>query len=202
MFSRKYLYITIVIACIVAAAVLFIAGSPRYSPSPTTTTLVTTTPTAITTPTSTPMAGVLVYSGSREHFLANYYYQALHIPSEGVVTKVYFVGDVTAKEILDWYKSNLVGYKVVAEYGITTISTPEGSIEWGAIVFKKRWGWNWDLGVWVSCGLLSTLGFIDLGAPFIGAHIIGLHPFGETPTHSSPSSSSGSQLWETPTSWL
>ncbi|MEM4465261.1 MAG: hypothetical protein QXJ95_06875 [Ignisphaera sp.] len=149
MFSRKYLYITIVIACIVAAAVLFIAGSPRYSPSPTTTTLVTTTPTAITTPTSTPMAGVLVYSGSREHFLANYYYQALHIPSEGVVTKVYFVGDVTAKEILDWYKSNLVGYKVVAEYGITTISTPEGSIEWGAIVFKKDGD---GIGIWALSG--------------------------------------------------
>ncbi|MEM2659537.1 MAG: hypothetical protein QXM05_07210, partial [Zestosphaera sp.] len=30
-------------------------------------------------------------------------------------------------------------------------------------------------GVWVSRCLISTLGFIDLGAPFIGARVIGLH---------------------------
>ncbi|MEM1526554.1 MAG: hypothetical protein QW775_01170 [Ignisphaera sp.] len=95
------------------------------------------------------MAGIPVYSGSREHSLANYYYQALYIPSEGVISKVYFVGDVTAKEILDWYKSSLAGYEVVAEYGITTISTPEGSLEWGAILFKKD---REGVGIWALSG--------------------------------------------------
>jgi len=136
MFSLKYLYIVIAIVCIIVA-VLFIVGSSRYSSSPT------------ITSTSTPMAGIPVYSGSREHSLANYYYQALYIPSEGVISKVYFVGDVTAKEILDWYKSSLAGYEVVAEYGITTISTPEGSLEWGAILFKKD---REGVGIWALSG--------------------------------------------------
>ncbi|MEM0490192.1 MAG: hypothetical protein QXH73_03140 [Ignisphaera sp.] len=148
MFSRKHLYIVIVIACIaiacIVAAVLFIAGSSRYSSNP------TVTPTAtVTSTSSTPIAGIPVYRGSIEHFLASYYYTLLGIPREGVIYKVYLVGNATAKDILNWYKSNLAGYEVVADYGINTISTPEGSVEWGAILFKKD---REGVGIWALSG--------------------------------------------------
>ncbi|MEM1916276.1 MAG: hypothetical protein QXU00_03210 [Ignisphaera sp.] len=126
-------YIMIVIACIaiacIVATVLFITGSSRYSSNP------TVTPTS-----STPMAGIPVYRGSIEYSLASYYYTLLGIPREGhkgVIYKVYFVENATVRDILNWYKNNLAGYEVAADYGISTISTPEGSIEWGAIMFKK-----------------------------------------------------------------
>ncbi|MEM4967765.1 MAG: SDR family NAD(P)-dependent oxidoreductase [Zestosphaera sp.] len=57
-------------------------------------------------------------------------------------------------------------------------------------------------GVWVSCWLISTLGFIVLGAPFIGAHVIGLHPFRVTPPTAHPHLARVHSCGETPTSWL
>ncbi|MEM4784664.1 MAG: hypothetical protein QXN88_03450 [Sulfolobales archaeon] len=63
----------------------------------------------------------------------------------------------------------------------------------GELIWTPRAGFGFHVG-WYC--LILTLGFIDLGAPFIGAHIIDLHPFRVTPTHSSPSFSS--QLWGNP----
>ncbi|MEM4910005.1 MAG: hypothetical protein QXI40_07655, partial [Ignisphaera sp.] len=96
-------YIVIVIACIaiacIDATVLFITESSRYSSNP------TVTPTAaVTSTSSTPIAGIPVYRRSIEHFLASYYYTLLGIPREGVIYKVYLVGNATAKDILNWYK--------------------------------------------------------------------------------------------------
>lgn len=128
MFPRKYMYILVIIVCVmIAVAALFIGGFFR-PPSPT---------------------SVPVYSGSREHFLASYYYQALSIPSDGVIVKVYFVEGAAADEILNWYRSNLAGYEVVGEYGIVTISTPEGPVKWGAIIFKKG---SDGVGIWALSG--------------------------------------------------
>lgn len=96
-----------------------------------------------------PPTGVPVYSGSKEQSLASYYYSALGIPTEGVVVKVYFVEGATASKILDWYKKNMPGYEIVGEEVITRMSTPEGSVEWGAVMFKKG---NEGVGIWALSG--------------------------------------------------
>ncbi|MEM2293977.1 MAG: hypothetical protein QXK93_08295 [Candidatus Bathyarchaeia archaeon] len=132
MIPRKYLYIIVIIACITVAVTFLSLGVVFRPPSPS----------------PSPM-GVPVYGGSREHFLATYYYQALSIPSDGVIVKVYFVEGATAGEILNWYKRNMAGYEIVEEYGIATISTPEGSVEWGAIIFKKGGD---GVGIWALSG--------------------------------------------------
>lgn len=140
MLPRKYFYIMAIIACVaVVVTILFIGGFFRPS-SP---------PSASPTSTGTSPTDVPVYGGSMEHFLASYYYKALNIPSDGVIVKVYFVEGATASEILNWYKSNMAGYEIVEEYGITTISTPEGSVEWEAIIFKKG---SDGVGVWALNG--------------------------------------------------
>lgn len=115
------------------------------TPSP----FITPSPSSSPGPTSTPPTSFPVYGGSREHFLASYYYHALSIPSDGVIVKVYFVEGASAGEILNWYKSDMAGYEIVEEYGIATISTPEGSVEWGAIIFKKG---SDGVGVWALSG--------------------------------------------------
>ncbi len=168
MLQRKYLYVTIIIACVIVAAVIFFSGgliggpSPSTSPTPTGISTTTSTPSMTTstpsttpspspspTPTGTPSPSLPLYGGSKEYSLAVYYYQALSIPSDEVVVRVYFVEGAVAKEILNWYKNNLAGYDIVGEYGIVTISTPEGSVEWGAIIFKRG---NDGVGIWALSG--------------------------------------------------
>ena len=81
--------------------------------------------------------------------MASYYYQALGIPGNEVVVRVYLVEGAVANEILNWYRSNLAGYEIVEEYGVATISTPEGSVEWGAIIFKRG---SDGIGIWALSG--------------------------------------------------
>ncbi|MEM1539537.1 MAG: hypothetical protein QXW82_05270 [Candidatus Bathyarchaeia archaeon] len=155
MLSHKYLYIVVIIVCIVVAvSALFVGGffgapSPTSTGTPVATPTPSTTPSPGPTPTGTPSTGVPVYSGSKEHFLASYYYKALNIPSDEVIVKVYFVEGATADEILNWYKSDMAGYEIVEEYGLVTISTPEGSVKWGAIIFKKG---SDGVGIWALSG--------------------------------------------------
>lgn len=88
-----------------------------------------------------------VYKGSTEYSVPSYYYQMLSIPSERVTVKTYFVEGSDAKEILEWYKSELsrLGYEIVQEPVPQTISTPEGSVQWGVLLSKK--GEN-GIGIW------------------------------------------------------
>lgn len=95
-------------------------------------------------------AEVPTYSGSSEYSLADFYYQRLGIPrSSSLRIRVYFVEGATASQVLEWYRSRLSDYEIVEEHGVFNMTTPEGVVEWGAILFKKG---NEGVGIWALSG--------------------------------------------------
>ena len=72
------------------------------------------------------------------------------IPIEGIEVKIYYVEDATVNELLSWYKEKIKDYKLIEEIPIVKISTPQGSTEWGAILFQKD---GQALGIWAMEGM-------------------------------------------------
>ncbi|MBO8181886.1 MAG: hypothetical protein H0Z28_03720 [Archaeoglobus sp.] len=114
----------------------------------------TTPPT--TKPTSTPSSGtspsainVPVYGNSKMYSAPTFYYQILGIPTEGVSVEVYYVENAKVKDILNWYKEKLSDYEIVQDMAVATVSTPQGSAEWGGILFKKG---DEAVGIWAISG--------------------------------------------------
>ena len=95
------------------------------------------------------IGGVPTYSGSRLYTAPTFYYQIMGIPTEGVSVKVYYVEKAKVKDILNWYKEKLSDYEVVQDMAIATVSTPQGSAEWGGVLFKKG---DKAVGVWALSG--------------------------------------------------
>lgn len=50
---------------------------------------------------------------------------------------MYYVDNAGVKDVLQWYREKLSDYEVADELSMTTITTPQGSVEWGGILFKK-----------------------------------------------------------------
>lgn len=88
-----------------------------------------------------------VYKGAKEYSAPSQYYQLLGIPTHGVTVKTYFVEGGNLREILEWYKNELsrLGYEIAEEPGILTISTPQGTFEWGLLLAKKG---DKGVGIW------------------------------------------------------
>ncbi|MFN3804938.1 MAG: hypothetical protein ACK4SY_07765 [Pyrobaculum sp.] len=125
--KKVYLVIIIVVIIVIAAVLLLTTMSKGPSPAP-----------------------GLVYKGSKEYSLPSYYYQWLNIPTQ-VAVRTYFVEGVNAAEVLNWYKAELprVGYEILQPPVIQTLSTPQGSLEWGLLIAKRG---DMGLGVWAVSG--------------------------------------------------
>ena len=91
-----------------------------------------------------------IYSGSEVYSAPTFFYQMIGIPTEGISVKVYYVKDATVSEILNWYKERMKDYVLAEEIPIVKISTPQGSTEWGAILFQKD---GQALGIWAMEGM-------------------------------------------------
>ncbi len=110
--------------------------------------------------------GFPVYKGSKEYSAPSQYYQLLGIPTHGVTVKTYFVEGGNAKDILNWYRNELPrnGYEIAQEPVFQTLSTPQGSFEWGMIVGKKG---EIGVGIWamsfVAEGKRGTMYYVVEG---------------------------------------
>ncbi len=93
--------------------------------------------------------GVPEYSGSKVYSAPTFYSQLVGVPTEGVSVKAYQVENANARDILDWYKKELSDYEIVDEVSVTTVTTPQGSAEWGAVLFKKG---DRGVGIWAMSG--------------------------------------------------
>lgn len=104
-----------------------------------------------TAPTSAPSVGgdVPTYSGSKVYTASIFYSQVLGIPTEGVTVEVYQVENAKVGDILSWYKEKMSDYEIVQDRAIGTVNTPQGSIEWGGVLFKKG---NEAVGIWAMSG--------------------------------------------------
>lgn len=89
------------------------------------------------------------YGGSKVYSAPTFYYQIIGVPTEGVSVKAYQVENANARDILNWYKSKLSDYEVVEEMSVATVTTPQGSAEWGTILFKKG---DKGVGIWAVSG--------------------------------------------------
>lgn len=108
----------------------------------------TTTPTP--TPEKTPSeTGTPVYSGSKVYSAPTFYYQLLGIPTEGVTVHIYYTEEADVEKILNWYKEKLKDYEIVEDIAIVKVGAPQGSVEWGAVIFKKE---NRAVGIWAMSG--------------------------------------------------
>ena len=98
-----------------------------------------------------PSAGfdVPVYEGSQSYQASLMFSQMMHIPQEGVTIKAYYVKDASVSDVLGWYENNLNGYELVDRISITTITTPQGSAEWGGLLFRKG---EEAVGIWAMGG--------------------------------------------------
>jgi len=99
-------------------------------------------------PSTTPST-VPTYEGSKVYSAPTFYYQLMGIPTEGVTVKVYYVENGKVKDILNWYKEKLSDYEIVQDMAIATINTPQGSVEWGGVLFKKG---GEAIGIWAISG--------------------------------------------------
>ncbi|WP_086976040.1 hypothetical protein [Archaeoglobus fulgidus] len=93
--------------------------------------------------------GVPEYSGSKVYSAPTLYSQLIGVPTEGVSVKAYTVENANAKDILSWYKEKLSDYEIVNEMSVVQMTTPQGSAEWGAILFKKG---DKGVGIWAMSG--------------------------------------------------
>lgn len=82
-------------------------------------------------------AGIPIYAGSEAYRAPTFLYQIIRIPTEGISVKVYYVRDATASEILSWYKEKMKDKKLINEIRISRASTPQGSVEWGGLLFQE-----------------------------------------------------------------
>ncbi len=89
------------------------------------------------------------YEGSKVYSAPSFYYQLMGIPTEGATVEVYFVENGDVGEILNWYKQKLSDYEIVEDIAVVTVNTPQGSAEWGGVLFKKG---NEAVGIWAVGG--------------------------------------------------
>ena len=97
-----------------------------------------------------PSAGgeeVPVYAGSVPYSGSPLISRIMGVP-QGVEVRVYFTREASVREVLEWYKSRLGEYQV-GEEPVVTVSTPQGSVEWGAVFFEKDGS---GIGVWAYGG--------------------------------------------------
>ncbi|HIP17196.1 MAG TPA: hypothetical protein EYG76_02695 [Methanothermococcus okinawensis] len=91
----------------------------------------------------------LIYPNSKPYSnVPGYYYNIMGITTEGISLSTYETSNkVTVKEILKWYENKLtaLGYNVAVNATIAKISSPQGSIEGGVIIFKKE---NDAIAIW------------------------------------------------------
>ncbi|MCY0867787.1 MAG: hypothetical protein OWQ48_00940 [Desulfurococcus sp.] len=89
--------------------------------------------------------------GSKLYSLPLVYYEPLGIPGEGYTISSYFIEGNTAGNVLAWFNSSLAakGYEFVGGVGLTSITTQNGTVQYGVIVFKKG---DEGVGVWAVSG--------------------------------------------------
>ncbi len=90
-----------------------------------------------------------IYSGSEVYQAPAFYYQITGIPTEGVTVYVYYTKNAGVDELLRWYKQKLGSYEIVDETTIMKVQTPQGSFEWGGVIFKKG---DRGIGIWAISG--------------------------------------------------
>jgi len=89
----------------------------------------------------------IVYPNSKPcNDVPGYYYNIMGIATEGITLNVYETSD-NVKDILEWYKNKLIaeGYDIAVNTTVAKISGPQGTIEYGMIIFKKD---NDATGIW------------------------------------------------------
>lgn len=92
---------------------------------------------------------VPIYSGSEVYSAPTFFYQMIGIPTEGVSVHVYYAANRDVNEILNWYKEKMKDYTLVETLPLTRVSTPQGNMEWGGILFQKD---DQALGIWATGG--------------------------------------------------
>ncbi len=90
-----------------------------------------------------------VYSGSEVYSAQSFFYQMMGIPLEGLSVHVYYLKEGSVKDILEWYKGKLSDYEMVQEIKLSSVTTPQGSMEWGGIIFRKG---DRGVGIWAISG--------------------------------------------------
>ncbi len=99
--------------------------------------------------------GIPLYSGSKSYSAPANYYQIINLPTQGVQIKTYYVENADASEIINWYKSHMNGWEMDEEIPVTSVSTPQGEFEWGAVLFKKG---DEGAGIWAMSGIAVESG--------------------------------------------
>jgi hypothetical protein len=102
------------------------------------------------TPAPTTPSAFPIYKGSKAYTAPAFYYQLMGIPAEGVTVEVYYVEDARVREVLEWYRERMSDYEIISEIRITTVKTPQGSAEWGGVLFRKG---NEAVGIWAMSGV-------------------------------------------------
>ena len=81
----------------------------------------------------------IIYPNSKPYSdVPEHYYAIIGITTEGITLSVYETSD-TVESILEWYENKItsLGYEVTVNATIAKISNPQGTFEYGIIVFEK-----------------------------------------------------------------
>ncbi len=111
-------------------------------------------------PSTKPSTGLPVYENAEIYTAPTIYSQMIGIPSEGVTVKAYHVKNAKVKEILEWYKEKLSDYEIVQDITTATMSTPQGTVEYGILILKKG---DEGIGVWAVSGEGEVVYFLATG---------------------------------------
>lgn len=109
---------------------------------------------------STKPSGIPIYGNAELYTAPTIYSQMIGIPSEGVNVKAYHVKNAKIREILEWYKEKLSDYEVVQDITTATMSTAQGTVEYGMLILKKG---NEGVGVWAVSGEGEVVYFLATG---------------------------------------
>ena len=94
-------------------------------------------------------SGVPIYANSQSYSVSPFILQIVRIPTEGVTIKAYYVKNASVQDVLNWYKEKMKEYTLLNEIRYTKISVPQGSVEFGGMIYRKG---NTAIGIWAMGG--------------------------------------------------